>query len=237
MIHPDDECGAPWCNRLTELAKGNTRRQIDGVNVCGSCYQRTWKVAKKLGVSIIAVSLELVGPPNKHLIKGSKVCAREDCITETVQVTEGVNNRRRIRNLEKTKEYIVCRSCYQTAWKISKQDKCSLFEAFLKLPPKGKHRKKTHRQRVTAIQSHEPTDRLPEFEDTFDADPLPDLDLEHCPRCSKPMPRISIYVTRKPITGGDKTFYVCPNCHKEITSQSSRYDISMIEAWHSLQVA
>lgn len=130
-------CGAPWCNRPSEKAKGKTPRRINGIELCHACYVFIWEQARKLEKPLAEIfpnNIKDIRPPLTPITipEGGTICQRKNC-NEIIPAHTDPRKRRRIGKL------IVCRNCYQTAWEVAKKENITLEAALNKLKPKGWH--------------------------------------------------------------------------------------------------
>lgn len=118
-------CDARWpCNNIVVV--GNTR-YVAGTRMCRACYQHVWDVSKKLGTTIIETYQTCEAPWRFPPNVGVR-CARVGCGRE---LPEG-KPRRHVGGF-----IHLCRTCYQSAWELSKKLDLSVEEAYHKLLPKG----------------------------------------------------------------------------------------------------
>jgi len=122
-------CGAPGCANLTAQATGKGARQINGIQLCRSCYQRIWALSKNTGAVMDQLMREGVPPPKRPLPRIATICAREGCNVKLPK-NAGAYERRTI-GLNH-----VCNACYQVAWEQTTKKDVSLEQAFRELKPK-----------------------------------------------------------------------------------------------------
>ncbi|MFA6429698.1 MAG: hypothetical protein WCV84_04350 [Patescibacteria group bacterium] len=125
------KCGAtPECRRIiSRIAKGVSRR-IGDVEVCQACYQRTYALAKKMGLSKEEVLRNGLPALMIPLPRIATVCSRSGCSTR-LRKGGGPNVRRTIGLRH------VCRNCYQTTWEYANKHNVTLEEALRLLKPLG----------------------------------------------------------------------------------------------------